>query len=613
MKPTRLAVWTAGGLLALLGAIGAGSDATWAECNTYRPPPPPTPPTADPNAGVPGLTPGRETDPPPPGGTPGPTTPGGDVGGPTTGGRPGGRPGGGNGATTNGGGGVEAGHWTHWWYANRVLLLESGARAHNHAARTGRELTSPEDALWRADARGALAAALSDDDDEVVAAAVLALGKAGDGADIGLVRAIAVDEGRGAAEREHATMALGLLRADTEQDARDARRSLEAIAEDSESSGRLRALALYALGLRGDEAAVPFLADRARKPDRAWDAPAAGLSALGLTGCEAAQIELRRVLAEARGARQSMRRAYAAHGLAKLGDTASVPLLLGLLKDDEKEVRRAAALALAALAPPAHEDSVKALRKQLEKDDDRGARAMAAVALGSLGGDAALSALRRAYGGDDAGLRPFAAVAIGVAARDAERPRLAQPLLRDLKRGTRAELLGATCVAVGLAGLDEAVPALREIVNEAGDPDVVAQAAISLGLIGDRGAGRDRLRELLQSAHDPMLRGEIALALGLMGDVGAIAVLEKTVTEGGAEHERVSACLALGRIGGPDSARVLVSVLADEKRSRLERHMAGNGLGMLLDTSEGRRVGRIAADLNWYVLTPTVIDILSEM
>jgi len=604
MTGFRLAVCAVGGLAGLLGALGAATGPLSAECGAYRPPPPPPAPTADgaPPIGGSGTDTGPSTG---AGDTRGPTTGGGRTGGATT-------PRGGRGSG-GGGGGMELGHWSHWWYANRVFLLDAGVRAHAHAARTRSSESSPTDSLWRASARGALAAALSDPDDEIVAAAVLALGKAGDASDIPLVTKIAIDTERGAPEREHATMALGLLAADTPEDATVARNALRSIAADEDNSDRLRALALYALGLRQDEGAVPFLADCARAGSRSWDVPAAALSALGLSGCEAARNELERVLAQAKGPRQTMRRVYAAHGLAKLGDAAALPALLSVLKDDEADVRRAAALAIGEVAPPADPDSVRALQRVMDKDRDRATRAMAAVALGLLGGDEAVSTLKKSYSRDDAMLRPYAAVALGVIARRSGRPTIVTPLLRDLKRGTRQELLGATCVAVGLAGLDDAKPLLRAIVSEGGNPQVVAQAAVSLGLIGDRGEGRALLRTLLAEAHDPMLRGEVALALGMMGDVGTLAALGTMVKEGRTEHERISGCVGLGRIGGPESASVLIGVLADKKRSRLERHMAGNALGMLLDTSEGRRVGRVPASLNWYALTPTVIDILQEM
>jgi len=610
MNRIRIAMCAVGGLAGLFGAIGAGAGPLSAECKDYRPPPPPpTAPTPDGVFPVGGGTTGPIT----PGGTPdGPTTPGGETRGPATGG---GRPGGGArpGGRGGGGGGLEAGHWTHWWYANRVFLMDSGVRAHTHAARTPSRERPLTDSLWRANAKVALATALSDDDDEIVAAAVLALGKAGDASDIPLVMKLAVDTKRGAPEREHATMALGLLAADTPADATAARNALQSIAADDDNSDRLRALALYALGLRQDDGAVPFLADYARAGGRSWDMPAASLSALGLSGCEAARSELESVLEQAKGTRQTIRRVYAAHGLAKLGDSAALPALLKVLGDDEKNVRRAAALAIGEVAPPADPTSVRALARVMDKDRDRGTRATAAVALGLLGGDDAVAILRKSYSRDDATLRPYAAVALGVIARRSNRPEIVTPLLRDLKRGTRQELLGATCVAVGLAGLEDAKPLLREIVLRGGNPQLVAQAAVSLGLIGDRIEGRDILRELLREAHNPMLRGEVALALGMLGDVSTLAELGDIVQDGRTEQERISGCVGLGRIGGPESAAVLIGVLADKKRSRLERHMAGNALGMLLDTSEGRRVGRVPASLNWYTLTPTVIDILQEM
>jgi len=612
MKRSRLLVCVVGGLAALFGAVGAGSGPLVAICGDYRPPPPPPPP--NPGVGVTPLDGLDRSDPtPPPGG--GPTTPGGDARGPVTGGGDptGGATTGAGGRRRGGGGGVQAGHWSYWWYANRLFLMGEGARARTHAAQTPGGEDPATDSLWRAKAKSALAAALSDDDAEVVAAAVLALGKAGDASDIPLVKKVALDGKRRPAEREHATMALGLLSAETPADAADARKALHSIAADDDNTERLRALAVYALGLRQDEGALPFLADCARGGGRGWDIPAAGLSALGLSGCEAARGELERVLKQAKGKGQTMRRVYAAHGLAKLGDSAAVPALLGVLKDDEDNVRRAAALAIGAVAPAADPESVKALQRVLAKDRDRGARAMAAVALGLLGGDDAVATLRKSYSRDDAALRPYAAVALGVIARRSGNPKIVTPLLRDLKRGTRHELLGATCVAVGLAGLEDAIPLLRKIVVKGGNPQVVAQAAVSLGLIGDRAEGRDLLRELLRETHDPMLRGEVALALGMLGDLRTLAALDDMVQDGRTEHERITGCLGLGRIGGPESASVLAAVLADENKSRIERHMAGNALGMLLDASEGRRVGRVPADLNWYALTPTVFDILQEM
>ncbi len=606
----------------LAGSLMCAVEIGYAICAGYAPPPPPPPPV-EPAGTVPDDS--REpTDPSPPDKPGGPTTGGGDeLGGPTTGGGDDGGPitgGGGDGplrgARTGArprSGGVDPGHWTHWWYANRAFLLAEGSRVGARAAATPSARDKQGAELWRADARRALAETLSDDDDEVVAAAVLALGKGGDPADIPFVIRIAEDTDRGQASREAAAMALGILGGETAGDRTSARTTLQAMAVEKGAPERQRAIAILALGLRQEEASLPFLMDQARSGGRSWDVPAAALTALGLSGSEAARDELVRLLTPPKRGNERMRQIYAAHGLAKLGDVSALPALFDALSDKSDDVRRAAALSIGAIAPAAHKPSVDALERALRKDDDRGVRATSAVSLGLIGGDDALAALRRSYDKDDTVLRPFAAVAIGVLARRAERPRIAAPLLKDLKRGTRKELLGATCVAVGLAGLSDATPSLRELLSESHDPAVRAQAAVSLGLLGDRVATPPILRDILEDSNDPILRGECTRALGMLGDVRTLVALDEMATNGGAEHERITGILALGRIGGHESSSLLTGVLGDIKRSQLERHMAGNALGLLLDTSEGRRVGRIAADVNWYALTQAVFEVMAEM
>ncbi len=81
--------------------------------------------------------------------------------------------------------------------------------------------------------------------------------------------------------------------------------------------------------------------------------------------------------------------------------------------------------------------------------------------------------------------------------------------------------------------------------------------------------------------------------------------------KGGSVYAQGSAAVALGRIGGGEAARALVMLLEDERQPGLARGMAAVGLGLVLDRSEGRGLARVGSDLNWYVLTPTVQEILT--
>jgi HEAT repeat protein len=555
-----------------------------------------------------------------------PSSGGGSSGGPSTGGSnpPPSTGGAGGGPQTGGGGdahgprtagkgsGIDAGRWTYWWYAKRAFLLDS-VRVQAHLS--GTPSTTPSgDTQWRSDARAALAAALTDPDERVVGAAALAIGKAGDAADAPLVQAVALDANRNLEVRQSAAMALGLLHAARPEEGAAPRKALQSLASDEKLPPNLRAITVYALGLRREPDSVPFLLDCASRASHTWDVPAAGATALGLSGCSTAREDLEKMLrpsAKKDGAK--FRRVYAAHGLARLDEPRALPALLVALKDDEKDVRQAAALAVGAVSPASEKDAVEALVKVLQEDRDPGARAAAAVSLGVVGGDEALAALRRCYDRDDPSVRCFAAVATGMLARKANRPQLVANLVHDLKRGTRHELLGATCVAVGLAGATDAMPMLRKIVVDGGDPEVAALAVVALALVGDRAEGPSILRKVLYTANDPMLRSEAAIGLGLLGDTEVLIDLDRMAREGTPDAERITGCLALGRIGGAGAAKPLVAILSDRKGSPLLRHVAATALGLLLDDSEGRRIGSVAADLNWRALTPTVCEILEDM
>jgi hypothetical protein len=69
--------------------------------------------------------------------------------------------------------------------------------------------------------------------------------------------------------------------------------------------------------------------------------------------------------------------------------------------------------------------------------------------------------------------------------------------------------------------------------------------------------------------------------------------------------------VATGRIGGKESVDALIDLLEDPIEPDLGRAMAAVGLGLVLDRTEGRRMARIAGDLNWWLFTPTVLEVLS--
>lgn len=507
--------------------------------------------------------------------------------------------------------------WARWWFANRSLLLRWSARAAARpdgpvtpSATMGRHLGDP---LWRAKAQAALTKALSSDNRSIASAAAVALGKSGDPEEAAALVRVLLDEERPQTVREGAALGLGLLPRDAERGGRLALRTLEDLGSNPRETDRLRAMCVYALGLRGDTASIPYLLEAAAGGGATWDIPAAGVSALGLAGHEMLLPDLLDMLEGPRRARnrEAVRRAYAAQALAMLGDVRAVPTLREAALDTEEHARRSAVLALGAVADASDDKTTDVLLHQLNNSRDIATRCVAALSLGRIGSERAAPALRYSYRKGSLRLRPFAAIGLGLLARHAGLEDSTQCLLYDLRNRADPQLRASLCVAVGLAAEKGAASILGDIV-EGDDPiGLRAHAAFSLGLIGEREESPELLRRVLSETRAPELQREVSLALGLLGDRAALGILEGLVRHGGSAYVQGSAAVAVGRIGGKESVDPLVSLLEDELEPDMGRAMAAVGLGLVLDRSEGRRMARIAGDLNWWLFTPTVLEVLS--
>ncbi len=592
---------------ALLLVVPAGA---FAHGGQYQPPPTPEPPG-----------PGRIPVPQGPGapiGPGGPSTPGGPGKGPTTPGpggptSPGGPLTGGTPKPRRAPGTLSLDHWTRWWYANRTHVITLHARAGSKGVVTPGGSSRPQAELWREEAKVALLAALENRDEDIASGAAIALGKAADPETASQLRALLLNRKRQQPVREAAALALGLLGIEKSADeARQTRRALESVAAGRKSPSRLRAMAVYALGLRQEPGSLPFLLDVAHSGGASWDVPAAGTSALGLSGSDMTREDL---LAMLRGTKRTRRketvaRVYAAHGLARTGDPAALPALRKAATGKDEQVRRAAVLALGAIAKADDADTAKILQWVINRDKDAPCRNMAALSIGRIGDPTAEHTLRYWFKKGDGRHQPFAALGLGLLARKKKDAGIARLLTKELERRANADLRGALSIAIGLSGAMDSAPVLRELAADRGNPDVRAHAAVALGLLGDRQEAAPILRELLLKKGNPMLQREVALALGLLGDRESIRTLVKLIRSDEGIYVQGSAAVALGRIGGGESARVLIDLLQDDDNSLLARSMGAVGLGLLLDRTEGRSLHRVGADLNWYLLTPTVQEIL---
>ncbi|HKI35888.1 MAG TPA: HEAT repeat domain-containing protein [Gemmataceae bacterium] len=337
-----------------------------------------------------------------------------------------------------------------------------------------------------------------------------------------------------------------------------------------------RRKAANALGLAGADAktAVPALVEALKDGDPQVRRYAA--SALAAIGPPAVAPLLK--TAEGGADRQVRSLAYLALGEVRPADGDALRGLVRALKDPEKDIRAAAASALARLGVVA----VPPLRQAL-KDKD----ASAALALGQIGPpavNAAIPDLVTALKDDDKELRVaahHALVRIGAPA---------VPALSAVLRG--ADLRGwySISVALGKIGPDAraAVPALTEGLAH-DDKGVRILAANALVKIDpDNAAIKPVLNEAVPALievlqqRDGGLRTWAALSLGKIGPDARTSVpaLTAALTDADAPV-RAAAADALGRVGPRDQAAVVGLVAAQRDADESVRAAAGGALARL--------------------------------
>jgi HEAT repeat protein len=515
-------------------------------------------------------------------------------------------------------------HWRFWWYANRARLADVTHRTANNAAVTVPGVKPPAGPEpWRDAVRSALHSVLSAKSRAIVCEAALSLGRGGDARDARALAAIVADGSRDAKERSRAALGLALVDVSkAPEDAREIRETLLAAAREARGNYddrcELWGNCLYALGVRGDPAALPTVREIAvsgasvKDEELHRDVVCSAASALGMFRDDLVVPDLTDLVRRPEPPDGDKRRAmyisvYAAHGLAKIGSHAALAALCEAAGDEREEVRRAVVMAIGALAGPEDDAAEKVLAQIAREDRFLSCRNMACIGLGRSGHPSAVRVLTDVATKRPATDRPYALLGLGLFARRTKDAAVRTFLGERLADSGSADEMGAVATANGLAENEAAVPQLVAL-TDGGMPELRGWAAYALGLLHSRDRRvAPRLHELVLDQGDPILRREAALALGLVGDMRAVPQLCEIVRHGKNVVDRGSAAVALGRIGGSDAADCLIGVLRDEDEPQELRACVAEGLGYLLDKDEGRRLSQIVSDLDWYELTePTM-------
>jgi len=228
----------------------------------------------------------------------------------------------------------------------------------------------------------------------------------------------------------------------------------------------------------------------------------------------------------------------------------------------EQSVRSAAVLALARTKDP---NVVPYIEIAYRKDSVLEVRTDAVLALGVTENPRAIGILRSILDDDKVSMeiRFFAAISLGLIGGEKAAMVLKDYLKPDQFRRLKREIQYGVSFAAGLTNEPTLAPMVRDLlVNNVADGDVNRSFLVtSLGRLADRTAN-PLLVTILEKDHAKVKRSA-AVALGVSAtssDKDVIQALTRAAGSDGDSMVRNFACIALGRIGGPEAEKALLKL-----------------------------------------------------
>lgn len=214
----------------------------------------------------------------------------------------------------------------------------------------------------------------------------------------------------------------------------------------------------------------------------------------------------------------------------------------------------------------------------------------------------------------NARLRPWAALGLGVLGRDRREAGLEvsgslNDLLRsELESARSPENVGAYAVAIGLRQDPDAQGILNEQLDRIRDDVARGYVALGMGLLGDARAKKPILEILKKSKYRPELLRQAAISLGLLGDKDVASELEGMLSEATSLSAQAAIASALGSIGDARSIDSLLALLANEDVTARARAFAAVALGIVADKEPLPWNAKIASGINYRANPATLTD-----
>lgn len=299
--------------------------------------------------------------------------------------------------------------------------------------------------------------------------------------------------------------------------------------------------------------------------------------------------------------------------------------------DEPREVQQSCILAMGLIGTAGDTDLDKKIRKALAEVpknlSDQQSRNFALIAMAKVAGtpgpdgsesgikDASEFLLKQLERGKST-IKPWAGLAIGVLGRKLKEQGTAPPELVALGDALRSALkaekdksrLGAYSIGVGIMGDQEASRTLLEHLEKLSEDTARGYVALGLGLMGDLNAKEPIGRIIEESKYRPDLLKQAAISLGLLGDKELVGKLVKMLQSSKSLATQAAISSALGFIGDQHSIDPLVNMLQDKELTSQARGFAAVALGIVADKEPLPWNTKIAVDLNYRASATTLVD-----
>ena len=207
----------------------------------------------------------------------------------------------------------------------------------------------------------------------------------------------------------------------------------------------------------------------------------------------------------------------------------------------------------------------------------------------------------------------WAALSIGVLGHAIDSNKLI-PMSTDLSANIRASMkkvtnpldIGAYTLAAGMRRDQDAIKDLKEKLTQISDDEARGHIAVGLGLMDAREAIQDIQAIVKKSKYRPALLKQAAIALGLLGDKATVPDLTKMLGEAKSLATQASIAQALGFIGDSRSIDPLIEMLDDKQVTSRARAFAAVALGIVADKEMLPWNSKISVDINYRANTPTL-------